>query len=142
MNQKEDRVDEYQANDAMDLDIGTWLRLRGAYHLEVTPDKHDGLKHHIIVDELHLTHLAGTDDEGQDFSLDENTVIGTSSKYAVRNVLTVCNGVITTDSDDIAVTLGLISVDWGIYGIRYNVASGLLQIERAHAAEPPVDVNG
>jgi len=114
--------------EALEMSVRDWLRLRGAHHLEAAADKNDDLVTKIIVDNLFLQHRISTDNEC-DFSLMEDA----SGSNELRNVLTIYNGGIYTDTDNITVTQELIWVDWGAYSIGYKLKDKQLIIERVRA---------
>lgn len=114
--------------EALEMRVRAWLRLRGAYHLEVAADKNDDLATKIVVDDLFLQLRISSDNEW-DLCLMEDA----SGPNEPRNVLTVYNGSVCTDTDNITMTQELICVDWGAYGIRYQLRDKQLIIERARA---------
>lgn len=122
------KVEAGWETEALEMSVRDWLRLRGAYHLEVAADKNDDLATKIVVDDLFLQHRISSDNEC-DFSLMEVA----SGSNEPRNVLTIFNGRVYTDTDNITMTQELICVDWGAYGIRYQLRDKQLIIERAQA---------
>lgn len=122
------KVEAGWETEALEMSVRDWLRLRGAYHLEVAADKNDDLATKIVVDDLFLQHRISSDNEC-DFSLMEDA----SGSNEPRNVLTIFNGRVYTGTDNITMTQELICVDWGAYGIRYQLRDKQLIIERAQA---------